>query len=103
MQCAADRRQVSFRRAHARSHRIGRSGRATVVSSRLRKERGTKSYNLALGERRASSVRDYLVFLGIAPQRIQIISYGEERPFALGSGESVWKLNRRSHFVIVAR
>jgi peptidoglycan-associated lipoprotein len=66
-------------------------------------ERNTREYNLALGERRASTVRDYLVFLGIAPQRIQIISYGEERPFALGRGESVWKLNRRSHFVIVAR
>jgi peptidoglycan-associated lipoprotein len=66
-------------------------------------ERNTREYNLALGERRASTVRDYLVFLGIAPQRIQIISYGEERPFALGSGESSWSLNRRSHFVIVAR
>lgn len=66
-------------------------------------ERNTREYNLALGERRASAVRDYLVFLGIAPQRIQIISYGEERPFALGSDESAWMLNRRSHFVIVAR
>ena len=66
-------------------------------------ERNTREYNLALGERRASTVRDYLVFLGIAPQRIQIISYGEERPFALGHGESSWRLNRRSHFVIVAR
>jgi len=66
-------------------------------------ERNTREYNLALGERRASTVRDYLVFLGIARQRIQIISYGEERPFAIGSGDSVWKLNRRSHFVIVAR
>jgi peptidoglycan-associated lipoprotein len=66
-------------------------------------ERNTREYNLALGERRASAVRDYLVFLGIAPQRIQIISYGEERPFALGHDESAWRLNRRSHFVIVAR
>ncbi len=66
-------------------------------------ERNTREYNLALGERRASTVREYLVFLGIAPQRIQIISYGEERPFAFGSGESAWQLNRRSHFVIVAR
>ena len=66
-------------------------------------ERNTREYNLALGERRASAVRDYLVFLGIAPQRIQIISYGEERPFALGHDESAWKLNRRAHFVIVAR
>ncbi len=66
-------------------------------------ERNTREYNLALGERRASTARDYLVFLGIAPQRIQIISYGEERPFALGNSESSWSLNRRSHFVIVAR
>jgi peptidoglycan-associated lipoprotein len=66
-------------------------------------ERNTREYNLALGERRASAVRDYLVFLGIDPQRIQIISYGEERPFALGHDESAWRLNRRAHFVIVAR
>jgi peptidoglycan-associated lipoprotein len=66
-------------------------------------ERNTREYNLALGERRASAVRDYLVFLGIAAQRIKIISYGEERPFALGNDESAWQLNRRAHFVIVAR
>ncbi len=66
-------------------------------------ERNTREYNLALGERRASAVRDYMVFLGIAPQRIQIISYGEERPFMRGHDESAWSLNRRSHFVIVAR
>ena len=66
-------------------------------------ERNTREYNLALGERRASSTRDYLVLLGIASQRIQIISYGEERPFALGRDEGSWRLNRRSHFVIVAR
>jgi peptidoglycan-associated lipoprotein len=66
-------------------------------------ERNTREYNLALGERRASAVREYMVFLGIPAQRIQIISYGEEKPFALGSDESTWRLNRRSHFVIVAR
>jgi peptidoglycan-associated lipoprotein len=66
-------------------------------------ERNTREYNLALGERRASAVRDYLVFLGIAPERIRTISYGEERPFALGHDESAWKLNRRAHFVITAR
>ncbi|MFV2072452.1 MAG: peptidoglycan-associated lipoprotein Pal [Thermoanaerobaculales bacterium] len=66
-------------------------------------ERNTREYNLALGERRASSVRDYLVFLGIAPQRIQTISYGEEKPFAVGHSEDAWQLNRRAHFVIVAR
>ena len=66
-------------------------------------ERNTREYNLALGERRASAVRDYLVFLGTSTERIQTISYGEERPFASGSSEEAWKLNRRSHFVIIDR
>jgi peptidoglycan-associated lipoprotein len=66
-------------------------------------ERNTREYNLALGERRARAVQEYLVLLGIPAQRIQIISYGEEKPFALGNSESAWQLNRRAHFVIVAR
>lgn len=66
-------------------------------------ERNTREYNLALGERRASAVRDYLVFLGIDPERIRTISYGEERPFATGHSESAWSQNRRAHFVITAR
>jgi peptidoglycan-associated lipoprotein len=66
-------------------------------------ERNTREYNLALGERRASTVRDYLVFLGVPPDRVRTISYGEERPFALGHDESAWRLNRRAHFVITAR
>jgi len=65
-------------------------------------ERNTREYNLALGERRANAVRDYLVFLGINSARIMTISYGEERPFAVGSNESAWKLNRRAHFRITA-
>ena len=66
-------------------------------------ERNTRDYNLALGERRANSVRDYLVFLGVPAARVLTISYGEERPFDDGSGEASWKLNRRAHFVITAR
>ena len=66
-------------------------------------ERNTREYNLALGERRANSVKDYLVFLGISPQRIRTISYGEERPFSIGHDETSWSQNRRSHFVITAR
>lgn len=66
-------------------------------------ERNTREYNLALGERRAAAVRDYLVFLGVAPERIRTISYGEERPFAVGSTEEAFSLNRRAHFVITAR
>jgi peptidoglycan-associated lipoprotein len=62
-------------------------------------ERGTTEYNLALGERRAAAARDYLVAAGIDGGRIEIISYGEERPFATGSDEASWAQNRRAHFV----
>jgi peptidoglycan-associated lipoprotein len=63
-------------------------------------ERGTAEYNLGLGERRAKTVKDYLIAAGIAADRISTISYGKERPFVLGHDESAWKWNRRSHFVI---
>lgn len=66
-------------------------------------ERNTREYNLALGDRRANAVRDYLISLGVAGDRIKTISYGEERPFALGHTEEAWRLNRRAHFVITAR
>ena len=58
-------------------------------------ERGTREYNLALGERRANSVKDYLVALGVNPSRIKTISYGKERPVALGSNDAAWAQNRR--------
>jgi peptidoglycan-associated lipoprotein len=64
-------------------------------------ERGTREYNLALGERRANSVRDYMVVNGIANYRIEAISYGEERPLGYGSGESNWAQNRRVELVVV--
>lgn len=63
-------------------------------------ERGTREYNLALGERRASAVRDYLVALGIAPNRLATISYGKERPAVLGSNDYAWSQNRRGQFVV---
>lgn len=63
-------------------------------------ERGTNEYNLALGERRAKAVRDYLVTANIDAGRISIISYGEERPFVSDHDESSWKWNRRVHFVV---
>ncbi len=62
-------------------------------------ERGTVEYNLALGDRRAQSVRNYLVEYGIDPGRLSTISYGKERPFATGSNEAAWALNRRVHVV----
>ena len=58
-------------------------------------ERGTREYNLALGEDRAKSVGNVLQALGVSLNRIQTVSYGEERPVALGSDESSWSLNRR--------
>jgi len=64
-------------------------------------ERGTNEYNLALGERRANSAKLFLVSLGISPDRIRTISYGEERPLALGGGEDAWAKNRRDDFVVL--
>ena len=66
-------------------------------------ERGTAEYNLALGERRANTAKEYLVSLGIAASRLQTVSYGEERPQCTESGESCWWRNRRDHFVITGR
>ena len=63
-------------------------------------ERGTREYNLALGERRANSVKDYLVNLGVDSSRITTISYGKERPVALCSDESCWSQNRRAVTVV---
>ena len=64
-------------------------------------ERGTRDYNLALGERRANSAKNYLASLGIAPSRLSTISYGKERPAALGSDEASWAQNRRAVTVTV--
>jgi peptidoglycan-associated lipoprotein len=66
-------------------------------------ERGTEQYNLALGDRRANIVREYLVTLGVEAGRIRTVSYGEERPFDEGHDESAWAKNRRAHLVLVAR
>ena len=63
-------------------------------------ERGTREYNLALGERRANSAKDYLVSLGVNPARLKTISYGKERPVAMGSNEAAWTQNRRSVTVV---
>ena len=63
-------------------------------------ERGTNEYNLALGERRANSAKKYLGQLGVDPQTISTISYGEEKPVELGHNEAAWSKNRRDHFLI---
>ena len=63
-------------------------------------ERGTREYNLALGEKRATAVRDYLVMQGIDPDRIKVISYGKEKPAVVGSNGMAWSKNRRAVTII---
>jgi len=65
-------------------------------------ERGTREYNLALGERRANSAKDFLVANGIPANRVKVISYGKERPVALGHDEASWAQNRRAVTVITS-
>lgn len=64
-------------------------------------ERGTRDYNIALGDRRANAAKNYLASLGISPSRINTVSYGKERPAALGSDEASWAQNRRAVTVTV--
>jgi len=64
-------------------------------------ERGTREYNLGLGDRRANAAKNYLVARGIDPSRLTTISYGKERPVALGSDESSWAQNRRAVTIVL--
>lgn len=64
-------------------------------------ERGTREYNLALGERRANSAKNYLVSLGVPANRIRTVSMGKERPAALGSNEQAWSQNRRAVTIVI--
>lgn len=66
-------------------------------------ERGTAEYNLSLGHNRGNAVRRYLMDLGIASERLSIVSYGKERPVAFGHNEAAWSKNRRAEFVILGR
>jgi peptidoglycan-associated lipoprotein len=66
-------------------------------------ERGTNEYNLALGDKRANAVRDYLSSLGVDGGRLRTLSYGEERPVCTTSEESCWSQNRRGHLIITGR
>lgn len=65
-------------------------------------ERGTTDYNIALGQRRAKAVQDYLVGMGVPTSRVRTVSYGEERPAATGSSETAWSKNRRAEFRIMS-
>nr|MBO2511390.1 peptidoglycan-associated lipoprotein [Gammaproteobacteria bacterium] len=72
-----------------------RANGARVVLEGHTDERGTREYNMALGERRAKAVQRYLVLQGVSPAQLEIVSYGEERPVAIGSDEQSWAQNRR--------
>jgi len=73
---------------------------ATIAIEGHADERGTREYNLALGERRANAAKEYLVSLGVDAMRVKTISYGKERPVALGHNEAAWAQNRRSVTVV---
>ena len=68
---------------------------ARVVLEGHADERGTREYNMALGERRAKAVQRYLVLQGVSPAQLELVSYGEERPVAMGNDEQSWAQNRR--------
>jgi len=82
--------------AHARFLRANPS--ATVILQGHTDERGTREYNLALGERRAGSVERYLNVQGVSPSQVEVVSYGEERPAARGANEQAYAQNRRVVF-----
>ena len=82
----------------SRNARILREADLLILVSGHCDERGTVEYNLALGEKRANAVRDYLVSLGVARSNLRVTSYGENSPFAMGHDDDAWALNRRAHF-----
>lgn len=82
----------------AKAEWMRRNPSLTIVIEGHCDNRGTTEYNLALGERRAESVKGFLIDLGVSDTRIRTISYGEERPLAPGDDENAWAQNRRAHF-----
>lgn len=78
------------------------SNNAKIIIEGHCDERGTNEYNLGLGDRRANSTRDYLVASGVSPRKIEIVSYGEEKPQCSDRTESCWTKNRRAHFVVLS-
>ena len=75
---------------------LRKNSKITVVLEGHADERGTREYNLALGERRANAAKDYLMTYGISSDRISVLSYGKERPVDSGSNPLAWSKNRRS-------
>jgi len=82
---------------------MGENGDYNVVIEGHCDERGTNEYNLALGERRAKSTKNYLISLGISSSRISTVTFGEEKPLCIDTSETCWQSNRRAHFVVTGR
>jgi peptidoglycan-associated lipoprotein len=95
-------RQDAYARLDAQAAWLARYPSVTVRIEGNADERGTAEYNIALGARRAESVRAYLIQRGVAPARIDTISFGKERPIAEGSNEQSWARNRNGHTAIVS-
>ncbi|GAA0617738.1 peptidoglycan-associated lipoprotein Pal [Brevundimonas kwangchunensis] len=95
-------RSEAFPRLDAQVAWLQRYPNVTIRIEGNADERGTREYNLALGARRAESVRAYLIQRGISAARIDTISYGKERPIAAGSNEDSWARNRNAHTAIVS-
>lgn len=82
---------------------LAKNGTVPVVIEGHCDERGTREYNLALGERRANATKNYLIALGISASRMSIVSYGKERPEAPGSDEASWARNRRAVTLVIRK
>ena len=85
---------------HSKADYLRNNSDVTVTVEGHCDERGTESYNIALGQRRADSVKKFLVALGISTDRLATVSYGEEHPIVMGKNEISWAKNRRAQFVI---
>ncbi|WNM62102.1 OmpA family protein [Candidatus Nitrospira neomarina] len=90
---------ISVLRENAQALASGLANNKIVIEGHC-DQRGTESYNMVLGERRANAVREYLVDLGVPSENLQVVSYGKEKPFCTDQNEECWQENRRGHFVV---
>jgi peptidoglycan-associated lipoprotein len=90
---------ISVLQENAKVLLTGLSDQSLVIEGHC-DERGTESYNMVLGDRRANAVKEFLVNLGIPKEKIQVVSFGKEKPFCTDQNEQCWQENRRGHFVL---
>ena len=91
---SADLKPEAMRALDVHAKDLKAAGNRVVLEGHT-DERGTREYNMALGERRSASVQRYLVLQGVSPAQLELVSYGEEKPAAMGSSEEAWAQNRR--------